>query len=64
MIEWSKNLSLFDENTQAGWRMIVPSDKILQFTFLIAGWQMIRRSKTREIGGARSSEFQMPASEG
>jgi hypothetical protein len=42
MIEWSKNLSLFDENTQAGWRMIVPSDKILQFTFLIAGWQVIR----------------------
>jgi hypothetical protein len=37
MIEWSKNLSLFDENTQSDWRMIVESDKILSFTtFLIA----------------------------
>jgi hypothetical protein len=29
--------------------MIVPSDKILQFTFLIAGWQMIRPQSTKKV---------------
>jgi hypothetical protein len=30
---------LFDESTQSGWGMIVLPDKILRFTFLIAGQQ-------------------------
>jgi hypothetical protein len=42
MIEWNKNLSLFDENTQSGWRMIVLPDKILRITFLIAGRRIIQ----------------------